>query len=296
MAAARHERGCPTAGALRVGIVMMTRDRRDRVLATLPRLLAAAPPGAEVVVVDNGSLDGTAEAVRRHHRSVRVIALPGDIGARARNVGVGAVDAEVVAFADDDSWWAPGALDCAAQLFAAHPRLAVLAARVLVGPQERLDPVSAAMADAPLGSAPDLPGASVLGFVACGTVVRRSSFLAVGGFDGTVHFAGEEERVALDLAAAGWGLAYVPDVVAHHHPGVQHRGPARDRLVARNAVLTACLRRPWPVVAARVAAAPLGAVVSALPRLPAALAHRQRVPTWLEERVALLERAVGQDT
>ena len=129
----------------------------------------------------------------------------------------------------------------------------------------------------------------IVAFVACGSVVRRSSFLAVGGFDPTVHFAGEEERVALDLAAAGWGLAYVPEVVAHHHPGVTGRRPGRDDLVARNALLTACMRRPVSVVAARARRSPLRAALSAVPRLPGALARRRRVPAWLEDRLVMLE-------
>ena len=293
MAGRWTEHGSPHGDTPPVGIVMMTRDRRERVLATLPRILESVPRGAQVVVVDNGSRDGTVEAVRRDHPCVQVIPLPTDLGAPARNLGVEVVRAEVVAFADDDSWWAPGSLECAVELFASHPRLALVAARVLVGPDERLDPVSATMASSPLGRDPDLPGPSVLGFVACGSVVRRSSFLAVGGFDPTVHFAGEEERVALDLAAAGWGLAYVPDVVAHHHPGVTGRRPGRDALVARNALLTACMRRPVSVVAARARRAPLQAVLRAVPRLPGALARRRRVPAWLEDRLAVVETTGG---
>ncbi len=293
MEASQTERRYGASRGAPVGIAIMTRNRRQAVLATLTRLLAAAPSASQVVLVDNGSVDGTVEAVRRHHPAVRVIGLTENIGARARNVAVEAMDADVVAFADDDSWWAPGSLERAVQLFASHPRLALVAARVLVGPQERLDPVSAAMANSPLARNRDLPGPTVLGFVACGAVVRRSAFLQVGGFDETVHFAGEEERVALDLTAAGWGLAYVADVVAHHHPGVSHPRPGRDRLLARNALLTACMRRPVSVVAGRAARAPLGATLSAVPRLPGALRRRQRVPEWLESQLALLEASGG---
>ena len=59
-------------------------------------------------------------------------------------------------------------------------------------PHERLRVV-------PNGVEPDLPGRSVLGFLACGAVVRRSAFVQAGGFDPVVHFGGEEERLALDL-------------------------------------------------------------------------------------------------
>ncbi|NVI85718.1 glycosyltransferase family 2 protein, partial [Actinomadura sp. BRA 177] len=130
------------------------------------------------------------------------------------------------------------------------PRTALLAARVLIGEEERLDPVSAQMAEAPLGRPGGLPGPAVLGFLACSVIVRRDAFLDAGGFSDVLHFAGEEELLALDLAAAGWGLAYVPELVVHHHPSKTGRDPAgRRRREIRNRLLTAWLRRPLPAAA-----------------------------------------------
>jgi len=120
----------------------------------------------------------------------------------------------------------------------------VLAARVLVGPEERLDPVCAEMAHSPLPPADDLPGPSVLGFIACGAVVRRSAFLEVGGFHARLGVGGEEELLAVDLAARGWGLAYVEEVVAYHHPSPSRDPSARRRVQVRNALWSAWLRRP----------------------------------------------------
>jgi hypothetical protein len=117
----------------------------------------------------------------------------------------------------------------------------------------------------------------------------------VGGFDDVVFFAGEEERVALDLQSAGWGLAYVEDVVAHHHPSTQRPHSAgRERLLARNALLTACMRRPWPVVAHRTAEAwraggeSRAGALAVVPRLPKALLRRRRVPEAVEARLRTL--------
>jgi GT2 family glycosyltransferase len=170
-------------------------------------------------VVDNGSRDGTVAAVRARHRDVEVLALDRDHGAAARNVGLRSLDAPYVSLCDDDSWWAPGALERAARAMDAAPRVAVLAARVLVGDEERLDPTCELMAASPMPPAAGLPWPRVLGFVACGAVVRREAVLAVGGFDRHYGIGGEENQLALNLAAAGWWLAYAPDVVAHHHPG-----------------------------------------------------------------------------
>ena len=271
-----------------VTVVVITRDRWPDLHRSLPR------HEAPVILVDNGSRDGTPELVRRHHRQVEVIELGENRGATARNVGVEHATTPYIAFADDDSWWAPGALDEAVAVFEQHPRLALIAARLLVGPEERPDAICEEMQRSPLGREPDLPGPSVLGFLACGAVVRREAFLAAGGFDDVVFFMGEEERLALDLAAAGRGLAYVDHVVAHHHPSPVRDTDARRARAARNRLLTTVMRRPWPVVL-RAAGGDLlsgragrRALRQTLPQLPRAVARRRRLPPEVEAARRLL--------
>jgi GT2 family glycosyltransferase len=275
----------------RVTVVVMTRDRAEQLCRSLRR------HQGPVIVVDNGSSDGTPELVRRRFPDVEVVALGENRGAVARNVGVRRARTPFVAFADDDSWWAPGALDLACCQLSSHPTLAVVAARTLVGPEELVDPVSLTMRDSPLGRRPGLPGPSVLGFLACAAVVRRDAFLDVGGFDDLLHFMGEEELLALDLAARGWDLCYVDDVVAHHHPsGTGDRAGRRTR-ASRNRILTAVLRRPWPVVARLVAAelaagpAERAGVAEAAGRLPAALRRRRLLPPRVEEQRRRLDES-----
>lgn len=273
----------------RISVVVMTRDRAADLRRSLPR------HEAPVVVVDNGSGDDTADVVAARHAAGQddTLVLMGDNrGAPARTIGVRAVATPYVAFADDDSWWGPGALARAVDVLDAHPRLGLLAGRVLVGDDEREDPLSTLMAEAPWGRSPDMPGPDVLGFAACGAIVRRDAFLAVGGFDDVVFFAGEEERVAYDLTAAGWGMAYVPAVLAHHHPRASVDRTGRDAMLRRNALLTAWMRRPLPVAAARTVGSWCAggqerqAAVAAVRRLPAALAHRRVNPPRVERMLA----------
>jgi GT2 family glycosyltransferase len=139
----------------------------------------------------------------------------------------------------------------------------------------------------------------VLGFVACGAVVRRSAFLAVGGFALRYGIGGEEELLALDLAAAGWGLSYCAELVAHHHPSTL-RPPAaeRRRHQTRNALRSAWLRRR-PVGALRRtvelasgmrsdAAVVGGALADAIGDLGWIARDRRPIPPPLERRVRLL--------
>jgi len=273
-----------------VTVVVASQNRRDELLATLPR------HEAPVVLVDNASTDGSVPAVREAHPEVTVIALDRNEGAHARTRGVARAGTPFVAFADDDSWWAPGELARAVAIMRAHPRLAVLNARILVGPEERLDPVCAEMAASPLGTPPDLPGPALLGFVACAALMRTEAFDAVGGFDPVVRFPGEEERLALDLAAAGWGLAYVDTVTVHHHPSPRRSAPGRRQAgIWRSRVLTAVMRFPVGDVAQVLARAVrtgrpgVEGLVRALPDVAAALRRRRTIPSDLRAELRRLQ-------
>lgn len=281
-----------------VTVVVATRDRCQELLRTLRYLQALIPP-PPVVVVDNGSTDGTAQAVREQFTGVVVLALRRNHGAPARNLGVLAARTPYVAFSDDDSWWAPGALQRAAAALDSHPRLGVVVARTLVGPAELSDPVNPLLAESPLPRSPDAPGPSVLGFLACSAVLRRRAFCEVGGFSRLLFFVGEERLLCYDLAAAGWERAYLEDVVAHHYPSAHRTDPERRRVAElRNTLLTAVLRRPLRVAFAAATAlgrdsvcdrAARAALGKALVRLPTALRQRALLPTAVEEQVRMLE-------
>ena len=181
-----------------VGVVIATRQRRETVIETVRRL-RALPEQPPVIVADNASVDGTADALEDTH-GFEVIRLRRNRGAAARNDAVRRIETPFVAFSDDDSWWEPGALRLEAELFRQDADLGLIAARILAGADERLDPVCTAMAGSPLGRPPGYPGPAILGFVACGAIVRRSAFLAVGGFDSILELGGEETLLSLDLA------------------------------------------------------------------------------------------------
>jgi GT2 family glycosyltransferase len=294
-----HDRQRPVPASLQrsVTVVVATRNRRDELLRTLGRL-AELSPSAPLIVVDNRSDDGTTPAVRERFAEVKVLTPRRNLAAAGRNLGVRQAATPYVAFSDDDSWWAPGALERAAAVLERHPRVALVVARTLVGPQERPDPMNRALASSPLPAA-DGAGPSVLGFLACSAVVRRDAFLRAGGFSPLFGVGGEETLLAYDLAAAGWRLCYREDVVCHHHPSTNGRDPAaRSARQSRNAVLTAWLRRPLGVAArmtgelareALVDPVARAALAGTLVRLPTALAGRRSLPEEVERQVRLLE-------
>ncbi|QRP49724.1 glycosyltransferase family 2 protein [Amycolatopsis sp. FDAARGOS 1241] len=271
----------------RTTVVIATRDRARELDRTLTEL-SAVDPRPPVVVLDNASRDDTA-AVAGKHDQVRVIRLPHNLGAAARNLGVLVAGTPYVAFSDDDSWWAPDALREAERIFDDHPRVGLLAARTLVGPECREDPVTPALAHSPLGTPEGGPGPLVLGFLACSAIVRRAAYLEAGGFSPLLHFGAEEQLLAYDLAARGWDMCYAGQLRAHHHPS-RSRPPSswRRRAERRNRLLIAVLRRPWREVVRTALGAP-SAVPSALPKLARAWHGRRVLPDRVEQQARTLE-------
>ncbi|WP_153505058.1 glycosyltransferase family 2 protein [Cumulibacter manganitolerans] len=111
----------------RVTAVMITHNRRAEADRALTRLegLPEQPP---IIVIDNGSTDGTAEMVADRHPDATLITPGENLGAVGRNLGVARARTPYVAFCDDDTWYDPGALTAAADQLDRHPRLAVVTA------------------------------------------------------------------------------------------------------------------------------------------------------------------------
>jgi len=280
-----------------ISVVVITRNRRREIAGTLERLLAL-PERPPVIVVDNGSTDGTSGALREAFPDVRVIPLESNRGAVARTVGVEHSATRFVAFSDDDSWWRPGALERASAALRSFPYVGLVAAQILVGGEQRVDPTSVLMERSPMAVDADLPGPAVLGFLACGAVVRRNAYLECGGFSPILGFGGEEELLALELVRRGWFLSYVSDVVAHHHPSPRRDVRARRRRLTRNALWVAWLRRPWSYgmrAAFRVAYQSISdmsrflGLVDAVAGIPSVIRERAVVPAHVEGWLRVLE-------
>jgi GT2 family glycosyltransferase len=215
--------------------------------------------------------------------------------------GVAALDVPYVALCDDDTWSESGSLRRAADLLDAYPKLAIVSGRVLVGSENRLDPICREMAACSIRVAARLPGPALVGFLAGASMVRRSALLQVGGFEPRLFIGGEEGLLTLDLLSAGWELSYVDDVVVHHHLSEISRDTTRRQItLTRNHLWVAWMRYPWPWALRATARVALAAredrtartgLSAALHGLPWALQRRRVVPAEVRRRLRQIDAA-----
>jgi GT2 family glycosyltransferase len=288
----------------RIGVVIITYQRRDEALGAVERL-TALPEQPPVVLVDNGSADGTAEAVRTKFPQVEVVALTDNAGAVGRNVGVERLTTPYVAFCDDDTWWEPGSLTAAADALDAHPRLAIVNARIVVEPGGHDDPIVAELRESPVPGPAWLPGPALGSFLAGASVVRRDAFRAVGGFSSRLWLGGEEELLATDTLSAGWEICYLENLVVHHAASPVRDTTRRRRDGLRNTLWFTWLRRPIAPALRRTiflaATAPRDRTSAlawwdAVRGLPWVLARRRTRPRSVEARLAPLDAAQRAST
>lgn len=209
----------PEGGAaVACSLVLPTLNRALILEETLRRLTALPDRSFEVVVVDNGSTDGTA-FLEEEFPGVRWIRLGRNLGCAARNVGVMAARGGLIFMLDDDSWPEAGAVDAAVRLFSARPDLGAVACRVrLADPPHRHD-------------AGGVPGV----FFNCGGVIRREAFVAAGGLPIDFDYYVEEYDLACRLLAAGRRIEPRGELVVWHRRVTRNRDNNRMlRLLVRN--------------------------------------------------------------
>jgi glycosyltransferase involved in cell wall biosynthesis len=191
--------------------------------STLPRALEsciAQPRAAQIIVVDDGSRDGSQDIAAHYAaRDARVLPLPLNQNAgaaRARNWGAMHAAHGVLAFLDADDEYLPGALDAAASFLARHPSEASIRLNIeFCGFPDRI-------AHHPHF---DALGGMLSGTVPSSLVIRRSAFLALGGFPGDDIFrtAGGEDMPlskALGRLFGNTRLTGAKTVRMHYHAGI----------------------------------------------------------------------------
>ena len=215
----------------RVSFVIATYNRREVLLQTLAQAYSCGLGRSEfeVLLVDNASTDGTAEAIHDRFPSVTLLRQSSNRGPCAKNVALARAQGEFVVFLDDDSYPQPFSIARMIEHFAIDPQLgaAVFTIHLPDGSQE-------------CSAYPDV-------CIGCGTGFRRRALVGVGGLPEDFFMAAEEYDLSLRLLDAGWKISRFDDLHVCHQKSPVSRYPARiARLDARNNVMLAMRYFPEP--------------------------------------------------
>lgn len=116
-----------TDGERSISVVIPTYNRGSRVAATIDSVLAQTLPPLEILVVDDGSTDGTPDWIEAHYGDkVRMIRQRNGGVARARNRGLEEAHGEFIAFLDHDDLWLPDKLKAQLKAFQTEPDVGVV--------------------------------------------------------------------------------------------------------------------------------------------------------------------------
>jgi GT2 family glycosyltransferase len=220
---------------MKVSVVVPILDAARTLPLCLPALASLVPPADEVLLVDNGSTDGSRELVQgfvRDHGWSAAVSLeePRRGASAARNAGIRAARGEVVAFTDADCAPEPGWLAALIAPFG-DPRVGAVAGRVVpAAPASTVELFSALYtlrSDArPARFGRWTPWAG--GFPTANLAVRRPLLASVGGFDESLAIYGEDHDLCARLYGRGAEIAYAPEARVRHHHRATVRGMLRQ--------------------------------------------------------------------
>ena len=230
------------AGGARTAVVVVNYESGPVLASCVASLEAEAP--AELVVVDNGSTDGSVGELKRRCPGIAVVDPGRNLGyGAAANRGVAATGSEFILVCNPDLSVAPGALTEMVAALVADPTVAVVgplirtpegerypsarqfpsmidaAGHAMLGQFVPQNPFTRAYQQADLAREVDTvwPVDWVSG--AC-FLVRRSAFEQVGGFDEQYFMYLEEVDLCWRLGKAHWRVVYTPSAVVTHQQGV----------------------------------------------------------------------------
>ncbi len=243
-----------------ISVAIVNWNRREYLRACLASLTAQRGADFEVIVVDNGSRDGSAEMAGEEF-GARVIANAENRGfCAANNQAFAAARGEFIALLNNDTEAAPDFLANLRRAFHAASDVGMAAAKVLVWEDpRRIDKVGHLIY--PDGQNRGRGTGEIdagqydrieewLWPDGCAAMYRKAMLDATGGFDEDFFMFGDDAELGLRARIAGWRCLYMPGAVVRHHRGASLDAGSTRRifLIERNRVLLAAKLFPWSLL------------------------------------------------
>ena len=247
-------------------IVVTTKDRRDELRRMLKTAFAQTADGLEVLVIDDGSSDGTTDMVRGEFPQARVDRCEESLGLiEQRNRGARMARAPIVVSLDDDAILpSPATIEQTLADFD-HPRIGAVA----------MPFVDVRTSTVHRQEAPDRDGRWVTSsYIGTAHAVRRDVFLAVGGYRGELRQMAEEPDLCLRMLDGGYVTRLGRADALHHLESPKRNVPRITALGRTNDLLHGFHNVPMPYLVARLAKVTLHSLVFAAQwRQPRAVAQ-----------------------
>src|SRR5207249_4956933 len=224
----------------RISVVVCTCNGERTIRQCLEGLVRLNYPNFEVIVVDDGSTDGTAAIAGEY--GFRLFSTENRGLSAARNLGLEAATGDIVAYIDDDAYPDPDWLRYLAFTFLTTDYVGVGGPNL---PPPDTGFVAQCVANSPGGpihvllsdrDAEHIPG--------CNMAFRKSCLTAIGGFDPQFRTAGDDVDICWRLQELGWTLGYHPAAMVWHHCRNSVRAYWRQQVGYGRA--EALLERKWP--------------------------------------------------
>lgn len=240
---------------------MVNWNRRDLLLACLRSLDKQTTRDFDVIVVDNGSADGSPEIVEREYPQVRIVRNDENRGfCAANNQGIQASRAEFIALLNNDAEAEPGWLKALLDALEARPDCGMAASKILVWEDPgRIDKAGHLIypdgqnrgrgsGEADRGQYDRIE--ETLWPDGCAAMYRREMLAEIGGFDEDLFAYADDAELGLRARIAGWRCIYAPAAVVRHHRGATLglQSARRLELIERNRVLLAAKLFPWSLL------------------------------------------------
>lgn len=194
---------------MRISAVISTWNKQQAVLANVAALKAGRRVPDEIVVVDNCSRDGTAQALRASHPDVVLVEMPHDRKGACEtfNIGFRTATGDAIAIMDDDVVATPDWLELLEAALSAEPASTALVSSRVIEPGMPESYQQAELARGRYYAAT---------FRGCGALARADVLAATGGYDERFFIYGNERDLAARVLARGLRILQLPEAVIHH--------------------------------------------------------------------------------
>jgi GT2 family glycosyltransferase len=222
-----------------LSILIVTWNRKTELARSISSALAQTYAPKEIVVVDNGSSDGTAEMVRGTFPSIRLVQSKQNLGCPSgRNFGFRHCRGEYIYMLDDDGWLKEDAVEIAVRRAEADPAIGVVMSRIHEIDGDQLLKKRPHDGDVPAYQSSFSGGCSM---------IRRAALESAGAFPDDFFRQAEESDLALRMLEHGFFCFLEPASIMYHAPSPAGRN---DKQVAyynlRNTNKTGLRLWPFP--------------------------------------------------